>query len=334
MKRHVRIRYSWSRTLPCAALIVLAAAQIAAAQSTYPAKPVRVVVPFAPGGVNDLIGRRYAQEMARLSGVSFIVDNRGGAAGTIGAVEVARAKPDGYTLLLGGTATHVINPAAMKNPAYDAEKSFAPIGVLMLAPTGAAVHPAVPARNLKQLVAVAKAEPGKLSFGSGGTGTVTHLTGELFKKLGGVDLLHVPYKGVGPAMIDVIAGHIPVIFPTMSPGSLSYHRTGRLRLLAICSQQRLEAAADIPTAAQAGMPGLIVEAMIAMFAPAGTPKAIIDQLYQAQAKVVLDPGFQAFLRESGAVPVTSSSPERTAQFLRTEIARWTPIIKATGFKVE
>jgi tripartite-type tricarboxylate transporter receptor subunit TctC len=327
----VRFHYAWCCVMAAA---TMAAAHSAAAQSSYPAKPVRVVVPFAPGGVNDLIGRRYAQEMARVSGGTFIVENKGGAGGTIGAVEVARAKPDGYTLLLGGTATHVINPAAMSKPAYDAEKSFAPIGVLMLAPTGVAVHPSLPARNLKQLVALAKAEPGKLTFGSGGTGTVTHLTGELFKKLGAVDLLHVPYKGVGPALIDLVAGHIPVVFPTMSPGSLSYHQTGRIRLLAICSELRLGAVPEVPAAAQAGMPGLIVEAMIAMFAPAGTPKAIIDQLHRAQAKVVLDPDFQAFLRESGAVPVTNTSPDRTAQFLRTEIARWTPIIKATGYKVD
>ena len=317
--------------------VVLTAAAVGpcAAQTQYPTRPVRLIVPFAPGGVNDLIGRKYAQEMARVLGANMIVENKAGASGVIGAVDVARAKPDGYTLLLGGTTTHVINPAAMTKPAYDAEKQFAPIGIMILAPTSVAVHPSVPAKNLKQLAALAKANPGGLSHASSGTGTVTHLTGELFKKLGGnLDMVHIPYKGAGPAMIDLVAGHVPVFTPTLSPGSLSYHRTGRLRMLAICAEQRVQAAPEVPTSKESGMPGLVVEANIATLAPAGTPKSIIDQLHEAQTKVMLDPGFQAFLRESGAVPVTDSSPEKAAQFLKKEFARWTPIIKATGYKID
>jgi len=307
----------------------------AQAQTPFPGRPIRLVVPFAPGGVNDLIGRQYAAELARVLGGNVIVENRSGASGSIGAVEVARAKPDGYTLLLGGTTTHVINPAAMSKPAYDASKDFVPIGVMMLAPTGVAVHPSLPVQNLMQLVALAKAKPGSLSHASSGVGTVTHLTGELFKKLGGnLDMVHVPYKGAGPALVDLIAGHVPVMTPTISPGSLNYHQTRRMRLLAICSEERLQAAPDVPTGIQAGMPGLVVEAMIATFAPAGTAKDVVDQLSQAQLKVMSDPGFQAFLRKSGAVPVTTSTPELAGRFIKSEIERWTPIIRATGYKLD
>jgi tripartite-type tricarboxylate transporter receptor subunit TctC len=324
----------WAGALAVLAAVAVAWPQAAHSQN-YPARPVRLVVPFAPGGVNDLIGRQYASEMARVLGANIIVENRAGASGSIGAVEVARAKPDGYTLLLGGTTTHVINPAATSKPLYDASRNFAPIGIMILAPTGIAVHPSLPARNLKQLVALVKASPGKLSHASSGTGTVTHLTGELFKKLGGnLDMLHVPYKGAGPAMIDLVAGHVPIMTPTISPGSLNYHQTGRIRMLAICSEERLQAAPEVPTAIQAGMPGMVVEAMIATFAPAGTPRPVIDQLFQAQSKVLTDPGFQAFLQKSGAVPVTNSSPESAASFLRAEIERWTPIIKASGYKLD
>ncbi len=305
------------------------------AQTTFPARAIRLVVPFAPGGVNDLIGRQYAAELGRALGGSVVVENRAGASGSIGAVEVARAKPDGHVLLLGGTTTHVINPAAMSKPAYDASRDFVPIGVMMLAPTGVAVHPSLPAKSLMQLVALAKAKPGSLSHASSGMGTVTHLTGELFKKLGGnLNMVHVPYKGAGPALVDLIAGHVPVMTPTISPGSLNYHQTGRMRLLAICSEERLQAAPDVPTGIQAGMPGLVVEAMIATFAPAGTPKDVVEQLSQAQLKVMSDPGFQAFLRKSGAEPVTNSSPERAGRFIKSEIERWTPIIKATGYKLD
>lgn len=331
----MKTKHVWN----CAVAILVAgmtALPLAAhAQAGFPSRAIRLIVPFAPGGVNDLIGRQYAAEISRVLGGNLVVDNRAGASGTIGAVEVARAKPDGYTLLLGGTTTHVINPAAMSKPAYDAYKDFIPIGIMMLAPTGIAVHPSLPAKNLKQLVALAKASPGRLSHASSGTGTVTHLTGELFKKLGGnLDMVHVPYKGAGPALIDLMAGHVPMMTPTISPGSLNYHQAGRIRLLAICSEERLQAAPEVPTAVQAGMPGMVVEAMIATFAPAGTPRTVIDQLHQAQTKVLLDPGFQAFLRKSGAVPVTNSSPEAAAQFLKTEIERWTPIIQATGYKLD
>ena len=304
------------------------------AQGKYPERPIRLIVPFAPGGQNDLIGRRWAQKVTPLVG-QVVVENRGGASGVIGAVEVARAKPDGYTLLLGNTTTQVINPVAMSKPSYDAFRDFIPVAVITAVPTAIAVHPSLPATNLKQLVAFAKANPGKLSYGSAGAGSITNLTGELFKKLaGGLDIVHVPYKGAGPGLQDLVAGHIPMYTPILSAAPLSYHRAGRLRMLAVCSEARVKAAPDIPTAIEAGVPDMLVQNFNAVLAPAGTPKAIVDQLLQATIKVMTDEDFQKDVRSDGAEPVTDSNPDRAARFIKNEIARWTPIIKASGFKID
>ena len=316
------------------AALILAATPLATyAQSKFPERPVRLVVPFAPGGVNDIIGRRYAQEMTRVLGQTMIVDNRAGASGAIGSAEVARAKPDGYSLLIANSSTHVINQIAVSKLPYDALKDFAPIAVITVVPTGVAVHPSLPVRNLKQLIALAKANPGKLSYGSAGTGSITNLTGELFKKLGGgLNIVHIPYKGAGPGLQDLVAGHIPMYTPTISPAPLSYHKEGRIRMLAVCAEKRLQTAPDIPTAIEAGMPDMVVYSFNGILATAGTPRPVVDQLHQATLKVMADPDFQDFLRKAGAEPVTDSSPEKTTQFLVKEIARWTPIMKETGLK--
>lgn len=316
-----------------AALAAVVAVPFAQAQGKYPERPVRLVVPFAPGGVNDVIGRRYALEIAKVLGANVVVDNRGGASGAIGSSEVARAKPDGYTLMIANTTTHVINQIAVSNLSYDALKDFAPVAIINIVPTGVAVHPSLPAKNLKQLIALAKANPGKLSYGSAGTGSITNLTGELFKKLGGgLNIVHVPYKGAGPGLTDLIAGHIPMYTPTISATPLGYHRDGRLRMLAICSEKRLQAAPDVPTAAEAGMPGMVVYAFNAILTTAGTPKPVVDQLHQATMRVMADAGFQDFLRKVGAEPVTDSNPERTIKFFKDEIARWTPIVDEAGLR--
>jgi tripartite-type tricarboxylate transporter receptor subunit TctC len=320
-----------ARAALVAALLLIA--PLAIAQTKFPERPVRLIVPFAPGGVNDIIGRRYAQEMTRVLGQTVIVDNRAGAGGTIGSAEVARAKPDGHVLLIANSSTHVINPIAMQNPGYDAVKDFAPIALITVVPTGVAVHPSLPVKNLKQLVAFAKANPGRLSYGSAGTGSITNLTGELFKKLGGkLDIVHVPYRGAGPGLQDLVAGHIPMYTPTISPAPLNYHNEGRIRMLAICSEKRLQAVPDIPTAIEAGMPGMVVYSFNAILATAATPRAAIDHLHQATLKVMADAEFQDFLRKAGAEPVTDSNPDKTARFLRSEIVRWTPIINEAGLK--
>ncbi|HEV7803479.1 MAG TPA: tripartite tricarboxylate transporter substrate binding protein [Burkholderiales bacterium] len=322
-----------SRCVGVAALTALALLPLQASAQKFPERPLRLVVPFAPGGVNDIIGRKYAQEMTRVLGQNVIVENKAGASGAIGSADVARAKPDGHALLIANTTTHVINPISMSNLSYDAVKDFAPIAVITVVPTGVAVHPSLPARNLKQLVAFAKANPGKLSYGSAGTGSITNLTGELFKKVGGrLDIVHVPYKGAGPGLQDLVAGHIPMYTPTISAAPLAYHKEGRIRMLAICSEKRLSAANDIPTVIEAGMPEMVVYAFNAILTTAGTPKAVVDQLHQATLKVMAEAEFQDFLRKAGAEPVTDSSPDKTARFLRNEIVRWTPVINEAGLK--
>ena len=324
-------RRSSSRCARAAALGALVLLAGAAAAQKYPERPVRLVVPFAPGGVNDIIGRKYAQEMTRALGGTMIVENKAGASGAIGSADVAHAKPDGHSLVIANTTTHVINPVAMPGLSYDALKDFAPIAVITVVPTAIAVHPSLPVRNLKQLVAFAKANPGKLSYGSAGAGSITNLTGELFKKVGGrLDIVHVPYKGAGPGLQDLVAGHIPMYTPTISAAPISYHKDGRIRMLAVCSEKRLSAANDVPTVIEAGMPEMVVYSFNGILTTAGTPKGIVDQLHHATIKVMADPEFQDFLRKAGAEPVTDSSPDKTARFLRNEIARWTPIIKEAG----
>ncbi len=305
------------------------------AQGKYPERPIRLVVPFAPGGETDLIGRMWAQKVAPHLGGTIIVENKAGAGGTIGAAEVARAKPDGYTLLSGQTTTQVINPIAMAKPPYDPLKDFIPIGIVSTTPTSILVHPSVPAKNLQELIALVKANPGKYSFGSAGSGTITNLTGELFKvQAGGLDLQHIPYKGAGPGIQDLIAGHIPMFTPILSSTVLAHHRGGRLRILAVNSDARLKAAPDLPTSIESGMPGMRVQVFNAIFAPAGTPPAIIDALHQATVKAKAEESFRADLERAGAELTADSSPEKAASFIRDEIARWTPIIRATGFKID
>lgn len=317
------------------AMLVFIAAQLvpgaAQAQDKFPERPLRLVVPFAPGGVNDIIGRRWAQEMSRALGHNIIVENRSGASGAIGAMEVVRAKPDGYTLLIANTTTHVLNPLGNPKLGYDPLKDFTALGIITLVPTGVAVHPSLPVKNLKGLIAFAKKNPGQLSFGSAGTGSITHLTGELFKKLnGGLNIVHVPYKGAGPGLTDLVAGHIPMYTPTISPAPLEYHKAGRIRMLAICAEERLKAVPDVPTAPEAGMPELVVQAFNAIFMPAGVPRPMVDVLGQANRKVLANAGMQDFLRKAGAEPVTASSPERAAQFIQKELQRWGPIVRETA----
>lgn len=316
-------------------LLLLTAAQFATnaalAQGKFPERPVRLVVPFSPGGVNDIIGRRWAQEMSQVLGQNIIVENKSGASGAIGAMELVRSKPDGYTVMIANTTTHVLNPLTKKNLGYDPIKDFTALGIITLVPTGIAVHPSLPVINLKQLVAFAKKNPGQLSFGSAGTGSITQLTGELFKKLNGnLKIVHVPYKGAGPGLTDLVAGHIPMYTPTISPAPLAYHKAGRIRILAICSDQRLKTVPDVPTTAEAGMPNFTVEAFNAMFLPAGVVRPVLDVMHQANQKVLANPGMQEFLRKAGAEPVTTSSPERAVQFIQNELKRWGPIVQEIG----
>ena len=330
MKRREVLRFGMAST----ALLALGARSLRA-EGRYPEKPIRLVVPFAPGGETDLIGRKWAQKASPMLGQTIVIDNKPGAGGAVGTAEVARAKPDGYTLLSGTTTTHVINPAVTNGATYDPLKDFVPIAIITIAPTSIAVHPSVAAKTLQELVALVKANPGKYSYGSAGQGSITNLTGELFKRqAGGLDILHVPYKGAGPGLQDLIGGHIPIFTPILSAAPLSYHRAGKLRILAVCAEKRVSSAPDIPTAIEAGVPDLVVNVFNAIFAPANTPRGIIDQLHQATQKAMADPQFQKELREVGAEPVTDSDPEKAARYIQGEVTRWPPIVKAIGLKLE
>lgn len=305
------------------------------AEGKYPDRPIRLVVPFPPGGETDLIGRLWAQGVTPHLGGTVVIENKAGAGGAIGATEVARAKPDGYTLLAGQTTTHVINPIAMAKPPYDAVKDFAPVGVVSTTPTAILVNPSVPAKNLRELAALARANPGKYSFGSAGSGTITNLTGELFKlQAGGLNIVHVPYKGGGPAIQDVIAGHVPMATLILSSTLIAHHKSGKLRILAVASDERVGAAPDIPTAIESGIEGMRVQVFNAIFAPAGTPNEALQALHQATVRAKGDALLREGLAKAGAELVADSSPEKAARYIRDEIARWTPIVKASGFKIE
>jgi tripartite-type tricarboxylate transporter receptor subunit TctC len=299
-------------------------------QSSYPDRPIKLLVPFVPGGVVDALGRLWTEKVKAHLG-SVYVENQGGAGGVIGAQEVARAATDGYTLLLGNTSTQVLTPAGMAKPPYDAVRDFAPISIIAITATSLVVHPSVPAKTLKELIDYARASPGKLSYGSAGAGTLTNLTGEMFKHLIGVnDIVHVPYKGAGPGIADLVSGHIPLMTPNVTGQLLELHRVGKVRILVVTSPTRLKGAPDIPTAVESGLPDMVAQLFIGLFAPAGTPKLIIDRIAQATTAVMADKDFQSTLVKSGFEPVVDSDPEKARQFISGEAIRWPPILKAAG----
>jgi len=299
------------------------------AQAKYPERPIRVVIPFAPGGNTDIMGRRFAAKLTPLVGQNVIIDNRGGAGGNIGAAEVARAKPDGYTLLIGTSSTHALNPLTMENMPYDPIRDFSPVAVLGVSHMVIAVHPTI-AKSLPELVKRIRAAPGKYAYGSAGMRTNIHLTGELFvKQTGGIDLVHVPYKGGGQAVQETIAGQVPVVMTAISSAT-PYHQSGKLRILAVFAEKRSKALPEVPTAIEQGVPGMLSSSLNVLFSPAHTPRAVIDQLHQASMNVVRDASFQKDLDSFGMDAVADGTPEKAAQLIRDEIAKWAPIVKATG----
>jgi tripartite-type tricarboxylate transporter receptor subunit TctC len=300
------------------------------AQSKFPERPIRVIVPFAPAGDGDIIGRLWVKYAMAHTGANFVVDNRAGAGGAIGAAEASRAKADGYTLLLGTSSTQIINPLASCTTSYDAIKDFNWVGMVSINPTCIVINPSVPANNLRELISLIKSNPGKYAYGSAGPGTITNLTGELFKlQAGKLDVQHVPYKGGGPAMQDLIAGHVPLTTPIMSSAVLAQHRAGRARILGVNSDARLKAAPDIPTSVEAGVPDMRVQVFNAIFTPTGVPRDVQEFLRTTHNKVRNDPAFLQELEKAGAEPFTLSDPEK---FIADEVVRWTNVIKTTQFK--
>ena len=303
------------------------------AQEKYPSKPIRLVIPFPPGGIMDSIGRQWADKVAPSLG-TIVIDNRSGAGGVIGAGEAARARPDGYTLLMGNTSTQILNPAAMRRPPYDPVKEFATIDIIALSATSIIVHPSLPVRSLKALIGYARANSGTLSYGSAGAGTMTHLAGEIFKqRAGGLAILHVPYKGVGPASADLLGGNIPMMTPHVNAQFLSWHRAGKLRILAVNAPARLKAAPDIPAAIEV-LPDLIAQLFSGVFAPAGTPGTIVERVSEASRKALADRTFQQALIDSGSEPVLDSTPAKAQRLLDQERVRLLPVMKAIDFKLD
>ncbi len=307
---------------------------LARAQAKFPERPIRLIVPYAPGGVFDAVGRPWAERMKTGLG-TVVVENIGGAGGSLGAAAVARAQPDGHTLLLGGGGALVINPVVASRTPYDPVKDFEPVAILVITGLALVVHPSVPAHSFGELIAYAKANPGKLSYGSAGAGTVNHLTGELFKSLIGVsDIVHVPYKGAGPAVTDLISGQIPLVVANITGQIIELQRTGKLRILAVTSPRRLVAAPDIPTAVEAGLPGMVSQNFIGLFAPAQTSRPIVEQIAHATHTAMADKEYQRMLLASGFEAELGSTPDKTRRFVEDEIARWTPIIRSTGLKLD
>jgi tripartite-type tricarboxylate transporter receptor subunit TctC len=311
-----------------ACLVPLAAPAIA---QTFPDRPITMVIPFAAGGSTDLVGRLVAEKMGETLGQQVVVENKGGAGGNLGAAAVAKAAPDGYTILLATVATHALNPAVYTKMPYDPVKDFAPISLLVTVPNVLVVHPSIPANTTQELIALLKANPGKYSYASSGNGTPLHLSGELFKTMAGVDLVHVPYKGAGPALVDVIGGQVPIMFDNL-PSSTQHIKNGKLRGLGVTSSQRAAAFPDMPALTEA-LPGYETYTWNALFAPAGTPPEIVKKLNEEANKAVNDPAVKAKLAEFSAT-VVASTPEELGKHVVAELAKWAPIVKASGTKID
>jgi tripartite-type tricarboxylate transporter receptor subunit TctC len=316
----------------CAA--ALPAVSRSACAQAYPTRPIRLVVPFPPGGAFDFIGRPWAERMKAPLG-TVVVENIGGAGGSLGATAVAHAPPDGYTLLLGGTLPHVNEALVKRKPLYDPVKDLNPIAGIAAYFLCIAVHPAVPAQNLKELVAYAQANPGKLSYGHAGVGSIQHLAGELFKSLAGTpEIVPVAYRGTGPLITDLIGGHIQMGVPGVTGQVFELHRSAQMRVLAVTSPTRLIAAPELPTAVEQGFPGLTVIGSIGLLAPAGTPTEIIEQIAYATRTAVAEPGYRQMLIDAGIEPTIDSNQDKFRQSLAADVAFWDPVVKALGLKID
>ncbi len=312
--------------------LVAAGAAPAAAQSEFPTQPVTMVVPFAAGGSTDLVARIVAQRMSQELGQQVLVDNRGGAGGMLGATAVAQAQPDGYTILMGTIATHALSASLYANPPFDPVEDFAPVAWLVTVPNVLTVNPQFPAQNVEELIALLKEKPGEYAYASSGNGTPLHLSGELFKSMAGVDIIHVPYQGSGPALVDVIGGAVPISFDNL-PSSTEPIRSGQLRALAVTTKERAPNFPDIPTMEEAGVPGYETNSWNALFAPAGTPPEAIARLNEAANKAIQDPEVQKRLAEVGA-QIVGSTPEELGEHVKTEVERWRPVVEASGARIE
>jgi tripartite-type tricarboxylate transporter receptor subunit TctC len=302
-----------------------------AGEAPYPDRPIKFVVPFPPGGVTDRIARALAHEMQQSMGQPVVVDNRPGAGATIGSDFVARSKPDGYTILLGSHASHGINVSLMKLP-YDAARSFEPVSLLATVPNMLLVRPSFAAKSLRELIALAKEQPGKLTYTSAGVGTSGHLAGSLLASMAGVELLHVPARGPAQATQDALGGHVDILFDSTAQ-SLPLVKAGKLRALAVTSHERSSAAPQLPTMSEAGLPGYEVLLWFGLYAPAGTPQAIVQRLHAETVKAFADARVRNGLVQDG-VDLVASTPQQLALFQRGETAKYAKLTRELGLKAE
>lgn len=313
-------------------LIALFAATIPAQAQDYPSRPITLIVPYAAGGGNDLMARTAAEKMSKTLGQQIVIENRGGAGGSIATRAIAKAAADGYTLGLGGTGTLAINPTLYSNVGYDPRKDFAPVGLIATSALVVCVHPSLSARSIGELIALAKTQPAKLNYASAGTGSGIHLGTEYFATMAGIKLAHIPYKGSGPALTDLVGGHVAIYFSSLPP-ALGLVKEGKVRALAVTGAKRSPIFPDLPTVAEAALPGYEAVLHYGIVAPAGTPRPIIDTLGAALRAAVMSEDLKARLTDDGAEPL-ASTPEEYAADIDREETKWSAIVKASGAKAE
>jgi tripartite-type tricarboxylate transporter receptor subunit TctC len=319
-------------TVPFLTILLTTAGALAAGAQDYPSRPITLIVPYAAGGGNDVMARAAADKMSRTLGQQVVIENRGGAGGSIATRQIARSAPDGYTLGLGGTGTLAINPTLYPNVGYDPRKDFAPVGLIATSPLVVVVNPALPVRSVPELIDLARKEPGKLNFASAGTGSGIHLAAEYFATLAGIKLTHVPYKGSSPALTDLVGGHVSIYFSSLPP-AVGLVKEGKVRALAVTSTKRSAIFPDLPTVAEVALPGYEAVLHYGIVAPAGTPRAIIDKLGVALRAAVMSDDLQARLADDGAEPL-ASTPEEYAADIDREETKWSAVVKASGAKAE
>ena len=321
MFRTVRILAAVATALACAT-----------SASAYPDHPVKIIVPYPAGGTSDILARLVATRLEQRLGKPFVIENRAGASGMIGAGAVAQAAPDGYTLVLGTISSHGINASVFKTMSYDAVRDFAPVTIIASTPNVLMVHPSLPVQNVKELIAYAQKNPGALNFGSTSTAGSPHMSGELLKTLTKIDIQHVPYRGASPMLNDLLGGHIKMAFDNL-PSSMAHIRSGAVRALAVTTTERFPHAPDIPTMAESGVPGYEVAAWFGVLAPAKTPPAVVDLLQRNIAEIVKEEPIRKRMDDLGAVP-SGITPADFARHIEAEVSKWKDVVAATGVKVE
>jgi tripartite-type tricarboxylate transporter receptor subunit TctC len=314
-----------------AAALVLAVATPAASQD-YPSRPITLIVPYAAGGGNDVMARIVAERMSKSLGQQIVIENKGGAGGSIATRQIAKSAPDGYTLGLGGTGTHAINPTLYPNVGYDPRKDFAPVGLIASSALVVLVNNAVAAKSIGELIALAKRDAGKLNYASAGVGSGIHLGAELFATMAGIRLTHIPYKGSSPALTDLLGGHVAVYFSSLPP-AISLVREGKVRALAVTGPKRAQSFPDLPTVAEAALPGYEAVLHYGIVAPAGTPRAIVDKLNAALNAALAEPEVREKIIADGADPLPGT-PEDYAADIDREETKWSKVVKVSGAKVE